>query len=114
MVRPRRQPLQKFAPQEQQQINGLVAIVEAKTLFLILLIAVASHAPNCDNRRLSAATATANDTPGQRARVVAKLPLNLQEEATGRGGGYAGFFTFFTKLFRNFNILGATTARQYG
>ena len=51
---------------------------------------------------------------GQRGRVVAKLPLNLQEEATGGSGGYVCFFTFFTKLFLNFNILGATTARQYG
>lgn len=114
MMRPRQQPLQKLAPQEQQKINGLVVIVEAKTRFPILLIAVASHAILLRIPAPLGSHRTANVMPGQRGRVVAKLPLNLQEEATGGSGGYVCFFTFFTKLFLNFNILGATTARQYG
>lgn len=86
MPRLQRQRLQMPAPQEQQQINRLVAKVEAKTSLHIQVIAIAGPA-------FAAKTGTSQKSPRRnsrsrarenlRGRVVVKLPLDLQVEAVG-------------------------------
>lgn len=53
MPRLQRQPLQMPAPQEQKQINGLVAKIEAKTGLHISAIAIVGPASGCEDRHLA-------------------------------------------------------------